>query len=274
MKKKHWIVTGVLSFLLTASLILNGIFLYQDISKASNQKKTTLLKANLSIDWIPGTPMGGWFIEHLKEKLGIHVWQEDYPVVEGDSIDCLNWLDLCYMNCAESYYDAVREGKLMNLEDEVKKRSWFYQRYRNAFDQIKADTLKHAGKEGIYGIPADLTYFNSKGEEGLCLTIPVSSSHPKEAMELVAYSASNEGIMNIAYGPEGQMWEKKKGKYVLLQDWREMSSGNGARKFIKTKNGMEDFETAVCKLHLVGSNLLGQRLLLMSSDSKREESKK
>ena len=102
------------------------------------------------------------------------------------------------------------------------------------------------------------------------MTVPVSSSHPKEAMELVAYSASDEGIMNIAYGPEGQMWEKKDGKYVLLQDWRDVETNE---KFVKTKDGMEDYDTAVCKLRLVGSYLLGERLLIETSDSKRKETK-
>ena len=265
MKKKHIVFTGGLSILLAASLILNAVYICQDISKnnhTAGDEGVTVLKTNLSMTWTPGIPMEGWLIEHLKKELGIEVWQEDYPVMEGDSIDCLNWLDLCCMHDAEGYYDAVREGKLKNLENDIMKRTRFYQRYHNAFDQIKADTFKHTGREGIFGVPIGLTYFNHKGYEGHCLTIPVNSSHPEQALRLIAYSATDHGIMNITYGPEGEMWKKKNGKYVVLKNVQEIEEVDEYLEAVKGIDGMENFRTYECCLELVGNTRLGEKLVL------------
>jgi len=264
MKKKHVIITGGLSILLAVSLTLNAVYIYQDISKKNNtadNENVTVLRTNLSLSWTPGIPMEGWLIEHLKKELGIEVWQEDYPVTEGDSIDCLNWLDLCCMFDAECYYDAVREGKLKNLENDIMKRTRFYHRYRNALNQIKADTFKHTGKKGIFGVPIGLTYFKHKGQEGKCLTIPVNSSHPEQALRLIAYSATDQGIMNITYGPEGKMWKKKDGKYVVLKNLLEIEDMDECLEAVKGIDGMENFRTAEYCLELVGNARLGEDLV-------------
>jgi len=285
MKRIYYVVDGVFLLLLAASLTLNAKYIHQDICK-NNQtiedetvvpknkviasKDVTLLRAGLSISSSPGTSMEGWFIDHLKEKLGIEVVQAD--ISSGMFDGCEEGVDLCWLDSYVSYYDAVREGKLKNLEDDLMKK-WpqIYQRYHVAIDRMKADTYKHTGKKGIFGIPTWLQSFNDTGREGYCLVIPTGSPHPELAMELIMYSASDDGIMDIAFGPEGQMWEKRDGRYVLLQDWMEISKGNPAKKFVETKDGMEDFVTAVCKLELVGNEKLGRELLAMSSVNKLEE---
>lgn len=240
--------------------------------KAAASKDVTVLWGNLSVSWSPETPMEGWFIEHLKEELGIDILQADHPVSYGGFTGCEKGVDLCYFNSATDYYNRVRDGQLKNLEDDLMKK-WpqIYQRYHVAIDKMKADTYKNTGKKGVFGIPAWLQSFHDTGREGYCLTIPTGSPHPELAMELIMYSASDEGIMDIAFGPEGQMWEKKDGRYMLLQDWMEMSGEKSARKFVETRNGLEDFGTAMCKLELVGNASLGRELLAMSSAYKLEE---
>ena len=94
MKKRFYVINGGLLLLLVASLILNARYIYGNIGKhyqdtedeasASNHKtaerKTsaskdvTVLWGNLSISWLPETPMEGWFIDHLREKLGIDIF--------------------------------------------------------------------------------------------------------------------------------------------------------------------------------------------------------
>lgn len=136
---------------------------------------------------------------------------------------------------------------------------------------MKADTYKHTGKKGMFGFPIYLKSFHDTWREGSCLAIPIGASHPEQAMELIAYSASDEGIMDIAFGPEGQMWKKEDGRYVLLQDWwSEKPARYQVRKLIQTKDGMEDFATALCKLELVGNERLGRELLAMSSVSRKK----
>ena len=279
MGKKYIVINGVIALCLVASLLLNVRYLYRNIEnhrqgtqdeitvtnqktaekKVAEGKDVTLFDAILSISWGPGTPMEGWFIEHLKDKFGIEVQQAD--VSPGMFEGCEKGVELCWLDSYVSYYEAVKAGKLRNLEDEIKKNPKVYQKYQKAIKKMKADTYKHTGKKGVFGIPAQLSSFDDVWKEGNCVVVPVNAPHPQLALELLTYSASDEGIMDIAFGPKGQMWKKENGKYVLLRDWQKISSGNMARKVVKTKNGMEDYSTAVCKLQLVGNESLGRELL-------------
>ena len=292
MKKRFYVINGGLLLLLVASLILNARYIYGNIGKhyqdtedeasASNHKtaerKTsaskdvTVLWGNLSISWLPETPLEGWFIDHLREKLGIDILQADHPVCCGLFRGCEKGVDICCFDSSVDFYDRVKEGQLRDLEKDIMEK-WpqLYQRYRTSIDQMKADTYKHTGKKGMFGFPIYLKSFHDTWREGSCLAIPIGASHPEQAMELIAYSASDEGIMDIAFGPEGQMWKKEDGRYVLLQDWwSEKPARYQVRKLIQTKDGMEDFATALCKLELVGNERLGRELLAMSSVSRKK----
>lgn len=287
MKKKYVIIGGLL-ILMVASLLLGAKYLNRDSgkknqpagkeesipskkqsataeTKESETENLTLFSANLSISWPGGTPMEGWFIEHLKEKFGIDVRQTDYPITPGIFAGCEKGVELCWLDSYVSYYRAVKEGKLRNLEDEIKKHPKAYRRYGKAIKTMKADTYKHTGKKGVFGIPVWLTSFDDAWREGYCVVVPVNAPHPELALELLTYSASDEGIMDIAFGPEGQMWKEENGKYVLLQDWYKVKDENPGKKFVKTKSGPEDFYTAMCKLELVGNESLGRELLKLSS---------
>lgn len=284
MKKNHIIIGGLL-MLLAASLLLGAKYLNRDSGKKNQtavkesttpQKKTaaaeakesedvTLFNANLSIAWGPGIPMEGWFIEHLKEKFGIDVRQAEYPVTPGMFTECEEGVELCWLDSYVAFYDAVKEGKLRDLEDEIKKHPKAYRRYRKAIKKMKADTYKHTGKKGVFGIPTRLNSFDETWREGDCVVVPANAPHPELALELLTYSASDEGVMDIAFGPEGQMWKEENGKYVLLQDWHKIDSEEPGKKIVKTKSGMEDYATGACHLMLVGNYSLGRELLKLSS---------
>lgn len=283
MKKRYYILAGGLLMLLAASLFLGATYLNHDGSKRNKaavkesdapkrqaiaaesdaSEKPIRFNANLSVSWSPDSPMEGWFIEHLKEKFGIEVWQADASRGGFDGSE--EGVELCWLQSYTNYYDAVKGGKLRNLEDEIKKHPKVYRRYRKAIKKIKADTYKNTGKKGVFGIPSWLSSFDDTGIEGYCVVVPANAPHPELALKLLTYSASDEGIMNIAFGPEGQMWKKENGKYVLLQNWYQMERENPGKKFVRTKSGMETFEIAVCPLQLVGNQSLGQELLKLSS---------
>lgn len=241
----------------------------QSVNVASAMPEdVTALMTNLSLDWGWGFPMEGWFAEHIKEELGIEVWMAD-GVFRG-AYQGEDGVDLCmFLYDAEAgYYDMVRKGKLKNLENEIEKCPQIYQKYQKAIAKMKLDTYEHTGKQGIYGIPIWLKCFGATWNEGRCLAIPMDSSHPKEAMELINYSATDEGIMNIVFGPEGQMWEKENGRYVLLQDWYDVDP---CLKFVETKEGLEDRYTAMCDMELVGNEYLGYELLTMTAVNRRDD---
>lgn len=66
-----------------------------------------------------------------------------------------------------------------------------------------------------------------------CTSILLAAKNPEKAMDLITYFASEEGIMNIAFGPEGQMWKK---------------------------------ENAICKMELVGNEALARELIGEKND--------
>lgn len=275
MKKKYCAIALIL-LLSAANIILTAKCKHLNIhnnnqsinDEAVTSEDVTVLMANLSRDWYPGIPMEGWFTEHLKEELSIEVWQADYAGGPGWFYACdESGIDLCWFNASEGYYDAVRQGKLRNLEDEIEKWPQIYQKYQNAIAKMKFDTYEHTGKQGVYGIPVWLNCFDATWREGCCLAIPVLSSYPEQAMELINYSATDGGIMNIAFGPEGQMWEKENGRYVLRQDWYDEDP---CLEFVKTKEGLEDFYTARCCMELVGNEMLGRELLAMTAVNRRD----
>ena len=290
--KKKFIIAGGLLLLLASSMLLGAKYLKHDSGKksknavrentapkkqaaaaeADESEDLTLFNVNLSMAWAPGTPMEGWFNEHLQEKFGIDVRQIDWqtvgradPITPGMFDGCEEGVELCWLESSVSYYDAVKAGKLRNLEDEIKKNPKVYQKYQKAIKKMKADTYKHTGKKGVFGIPSRLNSFDDAWREGDCVVVPVNAPHPELALELLTYSASDEGIMDIAFGPEGQMWKEENGKYVLLQDWRKVNDENPGKKFVKTKSGMEDLQTAMSQLQLVGNENLGRELLKLSS---------
>lgn len=201
--------------------------------------------------------MDGWFADLLKEKLKIEIQCEHY-ISENENHENA---DLYVFLGKFHYYDEVKEGKLKNLEKEVKKHPDVYSKYASAINRIREDTYRQTGKKGVFGLPIHLTSFEDDGREGHCICIPSGAKNPEKAMELITYFASEEGIMNIAFGPEGQMWKKENGNYVLLQDWYQIEDENPGEKFVETKHGKEDFYDAICKMELVGNWALAQELI-------------
>lgn len=206
--------------------------------------------------------MEGWFSDLLKEKLNIEIDIVTYEMTYSDEYEeeFKKGIDLYYFHGSLGYYKQIKKGKLRNLEPYIKKHPKIYSRYSNAIQYVKKDTYKHTGKKGVYGFPAWLKSFDDRGKDyvNYCISVPVSAKHPKEAMKLLTWSASDEGIMNIAYGPEEQMWKKEKGKYVLIKDWHDEDPG---KKIVDAKYGKEDFQTAVCPLYLVGNQMLADKLI-------------
>ena len=263
-KKIFWSVKIVIALLITATVITI------DITQKGNVKKPdppVLLRAYTDPYGAYGRygeePMG-WFGDLLKDKLNIEVQIEPYPLwfgYEEDGYTFVKDADLYSFLGEISYYEAVQEGKLKNLEDEIKERPDVYSKYINAINQIKEDTYEHTGKKGIFGIPIRLVSFEDSGRECYCISILSAAKNPEKAMDLITYSASEEGIMNIAFGPEGQMWKKENGKYTLIQDWYELYEKDSEEKFVETKHGKEDFHRAICKMELVGNEVLARELI-------------
>lgn len=212
-----------------------------------------------------GGKQEGWFGDLLKEKLDLEVQLEPYPAAYGsdgpNGEKFVQNADLYVFLGSNDYYDAVKEGKLKDLENDIKKCPDIYSKYTNAINQIKEDTYSHAGKKGVFGMPIWLQSFDDTGRECYCISIPSAAEHPDKAMDLITYSASEEGIMNTVFGPEGQMWKNENGKYVLIQDWYKIKDEDPEKKFVETKDGKEDFQTAVNKMQLVGNEALARELI-------------
>lgn len=266
MKKRYFSCVKMIVFFLVAVVII--MIDHFQIQEAKEPGTTVVLRAYADPYGAYGPDGGkleGWFGDLLKEKLDLEVQLEPYPVAYGsDGVNGEKFVqnaDLYVFLGSIDYYDAVKEGKLKDLEDDIKKYPDLYSKYSNAINQIKEYTYDHTGQKGVFGMPIWLQSFDDTGRECYCLSIPSTAEHPDKAMELLTYSASEEGIMNTVFGPEGQMWKKENGKYVLIQNWYEIRDEDPEKKFVETKDGKEDFQTAINKMQLVGNEALAHELM-------------
>lgn len=159
-----------------------------------------------------------------------------------------------------TYYDAVKAGELLDLEPTLKKNPKIYKHYKNAFQYIKKYTYKKTGKKGIYGFPVDLKSFNDKGQKCRCVSILSESNNKNKAMDLLLYSASDEGIMNWTYGPEGEMWERKNGKYVVLKDWSTEEGADKEEEYVEYSDYSSDYIYPRTLIYLIPNTFLGAEL--------------
>ena len=159
-----------------------------------------------------------------------------------------------------SYYDAVKAGELLDLEPTLKKNPKIYKRYKNAFQYIKKYTYKKTGKKGIYGFPVNLKSFDDKGRKLDCVSILSGSNNKNKAMDLLLYSASDEGIMNWTYGPEGEMWERKNGKYVVLKDWSAEEGTDEDEEYVEYSDYSSDYICLRTLIYLIPNTSLGAEL--------------
>lgn len=263
MKRKYYFGAGIAILCLVIGLIININHFQKNKQKdAPVFINTMVTMSNTEVD-MSSMRMEGWFADLLKERLNIEVgylyhnytYDEEYEEKfnRGE-------IDLYEFSGSRTYYEQIEEGKLKNLEPYIEEHPEVYSRYTNAIEHIKKHTYKYTGKRGIYGLPANLASFGDsrKGEEADCFAIPSSAKHADEAMKLLTWSASDEGIMNIAFGPEGQMWKKEKGKYVLIKDWRK---GSPTEKVVKTEYGKLNLYEAECPIDLIGNYSLGKELI-------------
>ena len=213
------------------------------------------LKTNLLPYGLPGRQKG-WYGDLLAEKLGIevHYVQPSYFAERDSDMD----MYLFFMGDVD-YYDAVKAGELLDLEPTLKKNPKIYKRYKNAFRYIKKYTYKKTGKKGIYGFPVDLKSFNDKGQKCRCVSILSGSNNKNKAMDLLLYSASDEGIMNWTYGPEGEMWERKNGKYVVLKDW-SAEEGTDEEEYVEYSDYSSDYIYPRTLIYLIPNTFLGAEL--------------
>lgn len=213
------------------------------------------LKTNLLPYGLPGRQKG-WYGDLLAEKLGIevHYVQPSYFAERDSDMD----MYLFFMGDVD-YYDAVKAGELLDLEPTLKKNPKIYKRYKNAFQYIKKYTYKKTGKKGIYGFPVDLKSFNDKGQKCRCVSILSGSNNKNKAMDLLLYSASDEGIMNWTYGPEGEMWERKNGKYVVLKDW-SAEEGTDEEEYVEYSDYSSDYIYPRTLIYLIPNTSLGAEL--------------
>ena len=214
------------------------------------------LKTNLLPYGLPGRQKG-WYGDLLAEKLGVEVHYVQPPYFEERDSDMDMYL---FFMGNVSYYDAVKAGELLDLEPTLKKNPKIYKRYKNAFQYIKKYTYKKTGKKGIYGFPVDLKSFNDKGQKCRCVSILSGSNNKKKAMDLLLYSASDEGIMNWTYGPEGEMWERKNGKYVVLKDWSTEEWANKDEDYVEYSDYSSDYFYPRALIYLIPNTFLGAEL--------------
>ena len=214
------------------------------------------LKTNLLPYGLPGRQKG-WYGDLLAEKLGVevHYVQPSYFAERDSDMD----MYLFFMGNV-SYYDAVKAGELLDLEPTLKKNPKIYKRYKNAFQYIKKYTYKKTGKKGIYGFPVNLKSFDDKGRKLDCVSILSGSNNKNKAMDLLLYSASDEGIMNWTYGPEGEMWERKNGKYVVLKDWSTEEWANKDEDYVEYSDYSSDYICPRTLIYLIPNTSLGAEL--------------
>lgn len=214
------------------------------------------LKTNLLPYGLPGRQKG-WYGDLLAEKLGVevHYVQPSYFEERDSDMD----IYLFFMGDV-SYYDAVKAGELLDLEPTLKKNPKIYKRYKNAFRYIKKYTYKKTGKKGIYGFPVNLKSFDDKGRKLDCVSILSGSNNKNKAMDLLLYSASDEGIMNWTYGPEGEMWERKNGKYVVLKDWSAEEGTDEDEEYVEYSDYSSDYICPRTLIYLIPNTSLGAEL--------------
>lgn len=199
----------------------------------------------------------GWYGDLLAEKLGVEVHYVQPSYFEERDSD----MDIYLFFMGEvTYYDAVKAGELLDLEPTLKKNPKIYKHYKNAFQYIKKYTYKKTGKKGIYGFPVDLKSFNDKGQKCRCVSILSESNNKNKAMDLLLYSASDEGIMNWTYGPEGEMWERKNGKYVVLKDWSTEEGADKEEEYVEYSDYSSDYIYPRTLIYLIPNTFLGAEL--------------
>ena len=239
-----------------------GVLKNKISSVSENTSKEVPLRAISEINALDEV-MKGWYADLFQEKMNIKIFGMDYslPGRENYEQEYEKGIDIQTYRGEADYYDNIKAGRIKNMEPYIKKNFKIFSRYSKILKHLKKKTYRKTGKIGIYGIPIWLQSFDTlnKKYEEYCVCVPASSRHPKKAMDLIAWSASEEGIMNIAFGPEGQMWKKKKGKYILIYDWQKKM--NSSDKFVKTKSGKVDYSSAQFKMQLVGNRNLGEELL-------------
>ena len=214
------------------------------------------LKTNLLPYGLPGRQKG-WYGDLLAEKLGVEVHYVQPPYFEERDSDMDMYL---FFMGNVSYYDAVKAGELLDLEPTLKKNPKIYKRYKNAFRYIKKYTYKKTGKKGIYGFPVNLKSFDDKGRKLDCVSILSGSNNKNKAMDLLLYSASDEGIMNWTYGPEGEMWERKNGKYVVLKDWSAEEGTDEDEEYVEYSDYSSDYICPRTLIYLIPNTSLGAEL--------------
>ena len=214
------------------------------------------LKTNLLPYGLPGRQKG-WYGDLLAEKGGVEVHYVQPSYFEERDSD----MDIYLFFMGEvTYYDAVKAGELLDLEPTLKKNPKIYKHYKNAFQYIKKYTYKKTGKKGIYGFPVDLKSFNDKGQKCRCVSILSESNNKNKAMDLLLYSASDEGIMNWTYGPEGEMWERKNGKYVVLKDWSAEEGTDEDEEYVEYSDYSSDYICPRTLIYLIPNTSLGAEL--------------
>ncbi len=268
MNRKNCLGVRIIAvLLLTVTVITTDVTLKESVKKPDTPVLLRVYTDPYAAYGLDGEKPMGWFGDLLKDALNIEVQIPPLPLLfgyGGDGYTFVEDADIYSFLGEITYYEAVEEGKLKNMEEEIEKNPEVFSRYANAIHHIKEDTYEHIGKEGVFGMPIWLSSFEDTGRECYCISILSAAKNPEKAMELITYSASEEGIMNIAFGPEGQMWKKEHGKYVLIQDWYEMDTydENGVeKKFVETKHGKESFHRAICKMELVGNLALARELI-------------
>ena len=215
-----------------------------------------VLQTNLLPYGAPGRQKG-WYGDLLAKKLGIEV-RYVWPSLFEEREKSVNMDMFLFMGTLD-YYDAVKAGELWDLEPTLKKNPKIYKRYKNAFRYIKKYTYKKTGKKGIYGFPVNLKSFDDKGRKLDCVSVLSESNNKNKAMDLLLYSASDEGIMNWTYGPEGEMWERKNGKYVVLKDW-SAEEGTDEEEYVEYSDYSSDYIYPRTLIYLIPNTSLGAEL--------------
>lgn len=231
MKNKRKILTValvVLMLFVCACLSLRIRKESQNNSQVTTEKKDNftnkpvVLMTNLQAPAYTSGSQKGYLGDVLLSKVGVEVaWEFGTGLIEeyASRPDIWQWIgDGGY----DEYYKRIKNGELVNLDDEIKKHPEIYNRYQKVIDCIKKETRKQTGLDGIYSFPMALRSFEDtdiKRGMNYSVSIFTTSKNQEKALELLTYAASEEGIMNFVYGPENERWEKKNDKYYVIKEW-------------------------------------------------------